>query len=1113
MAMSSTSQLGYHAYTNLAALKLARTSFTTEQEFTYTFQNFFHPFVDDLIRQLNIESLPGMLDPVFLEGLAQTLPAVPAVPAADTLFAWFKDFYSKASEPARVRIEGFPKEIDVRESGPYANYNWELHFHIPLTVAVHLSKNQRFAEAMRWFHYVFDPTDNDTSVPAPRRFWKFLAFRRPTEPTQIDELLALLSKPETECTPTEKETRNQVLAGYRAIQNKPFQPHAVARSRHLAYQYCAVMKYLDNLIAWGDSLFQQDTVESINEATQRYVLAANLLGARPQRIPAPSSAVPKTFALLRAQGLDAMGNALVELEGKFPYNFGAPQTLGTQPDAPDPLFGIGRTLYFCVPRNDKLLAYWDTVADRLFKIRHCTNIQGIVRQLALFDPPLDPGMLVKAAAAGIDIGSVVAGVNQPIGSARCLFVMQKALELCAEVRSLGGALLSAIEKGDGERMALLRQGHEIRISQMQQAVRFQQWKQAQESTETLLRGRASAVERYRHYRRLLGLPPEKAAAPDTLPLDRRELTEENFDETYAALVSQYDKAVPLQAYAPLRLAGGASPTGQSGAAGSGSLYLTASENADLNIHSPKAQEEQEAAWAMKQIAPILGLIPQFPIHIQFWGLGGEIQFGGEQLSKAAEIASDILTQLAAMESYSATRASKTSSFERRADDWILQANAAAKELVQMGRQVIGLLIAEQIAHKEYLSVQKQIEHSQEVDRFLHDKFSNEDLYAWMQGELSRLYYEYYRFAFDTARKAEQTMKRELMRPEVDDTDFVKFNYWDGGRKGLLSGEALHLDLKRLEMAYHDNNRRELELTRHVSLRQLDPAALLTLKWTGSCELTIPEWLFDLDGPGHYMRRIKTVSVSIPSVVGSYTSVSCTLSLLKSSVRKSSIAGDDYARQGSEDDRFVDYSGAVQSIVTSSGQNDSGLFETNLRDERFLPFEGAGAVSAWKLDLPKHYRAFDYATISDVLLHVRYTARQGVDPTKVKTALDALFAEASHANLTLLYSLRHDFPTEWAAFTSGTEDFKAEIRRDHFPYFTQGKDVTINRIELYGPDGTSAPKRHAVGTQAVWDSATANLNDESKESFGVLAAADPAGPTQILARIRGAQVFLAIRYTM
>ena len=288
-------------------------------------------------------------------------------------------------------------------------------------------------------------------------------------------------------------------------------------------------------------------------------------------------------------------------------------------------------------------------------------------------------------------------------------------------------------------------------------------------------------------------------------------------------------------------------------------------------------------------------------------------------------------------------ASRTALYQRRADDWMHQYNLAALELMQIGRQILTSLIAEQIAYREYRNIQQQIANAQEVNQFLQDKFTNEALHLWMQGEISRLYYEYYRFAFDTARKAERTMKQELMRPEVDAQDFVKFNYWDGGRKGLLSGEALYLDVKRMEMAYHDNNKRELELTKHVSLRQLNPFALLTLKATGTCQVTIPEWLYDLDCPGHYMRRIKSVALSIPSVVGPYTSVNCTLSLLKSSLRKSPLPKDgEYTRQGSEDDRFVDYIGAVQSIVTSSGQNDSGMFETNLRDERFLPFEGAGA---------------------------------------------------------------------------------------------------------------------------------------------------------------------------
>src|SRR5262249_3997469 len=148
--------------------------------------------------------------------------------------------------------------------------------------------------------------------------------------------------------------------------------------------------------------------ESINEATQLYVLAANVLGERPQQIPPLGKVKAKTFAQLKKEGLGPIGDALVDLEGQFPLNLALPNA-GTGSNGTgdaSALFGIGRTLYLCIPRNDKLLSYWDLVADRLFKIRHCMNIAGIVRPLALFDPPIDPGMLVKAAAAGIDIGSI-----------------------------------------------------------------------------------------------------------------------------------------------------------------------------------------------------------------------------------------------------------------------------------------------------------------------------------------------------------------------------------------------------------------------------------------------------------------------------------------------------------------------------------------------------------------------------------------------------------------------------------------------------------------------------------------------------------------------------------
>ena len=105
-------------------------------------------------------------------------------------------------------------------------------------------------------------------------------------------------------------------------------------------------------------------------------------------------------------------------------------------------------------------------------------------------------MLVQAAAAGIDIGSIVSGLNQPLGPVRSPLLIQKALEIAAEVRSLGSGLLAALEKGDAEQLALLRQGHEIQLQQMVQNVRFLQWQHAQETTNGLLqdpRGHAGAL--------------------------------------------------------------------------------------------------------------------------------------------------------------------------------------------------------------------------------------------------------------------------------------------------------------------------------------------------------------------------------------------------------------------------------------------------------------------------------------------------------------------------------------------------------------------------------------------------------------------------------------------
>lgn len=1001
-----------------------------KRQINYAFANHYHPYVDNLIQQLNVNGLPDMLDVSFLGGLQD-------------------DLTSSYSHPATY-VTDFPKnEIDVNDSGAYSIYNWELMYHAPMAIAEHLSNNQRFAEAQQWFHYIFDPTSNDTSIPAPQRFWKFLRFRQETTPVFIQQMLAELSNP------VDSDLKKRVELSIQAWRDNPFQPHVIARGRYLAYQINTVMKYIDNLIAWGDNLFIQDTRETINEATQIYVLAANILGPKPQKMPPRHKTPPRTFAQLKAAGIDDFGNAMIEMENDFPFNTMPTSTTTPDDSSVNSVFGIGRSLYFCIPQNDQLLGYWDTVADRLYKIRHCMNIEGIVQQLPLFSPPIDPGMLVKAAAAGLDISSIINNINQPLSTVRGALLMQKALEICQEVKALGAALLTAIEKKEAEHINLMKQQHELNILNLVQDVKFLQWKEAEAATEALLRSRNTVFERYSHYKMILGTSPGDTASLKSVSLARQALTEDNFDGVYGEWVDQYAINLADEAYRQetsvgglMEFAGNAVVSAVGGQLGK-TLPLNKNENAELNIFLPSSDFFNTVSMALKLAVPILGLIPQFDAHATPLGVGAKVGFGGVQLSKFADAGSDISKQIAQAFASSAERAAKMATYYRRAEDYVLQANLAGSELMQYGRQIISSLIHEQIAKRDYENQKKQIEQSQQLTDYMSNKFTQEQLYAWMQGELSKTYYDCYKFAFDVAKRTEQTMKYEVMRTEFDSIDYIKFAYWDDGYRGLLSGEKLFLDLKRLEMGYHDHNVREYELTKHVSIRRLDPLALLKLKATGACDISLPEWIYDMDSPGLFMRRIKSVAVTIPCITGAYTSIHCKLSLVSSTIRISSLKGDAYARDTANDDsRFRDYSGQIQSIVTSTAQNDSGLFETNLKDERYLPFEGAGAISSWHISLPTEIPAFDPDSITDIILHIRYTARDAshLEADAIDNVKTGVLENAG--NLLQLLTLNQDFATDWQRFaTAATDDVRKlniTLGVDLFPYWANilGMDDTL-----------------------------------------------------------------------
>lgn len=1003
---------------------------------TYTFALHQHPFAEKLVDAL----ITGGVSALEAKDTAYKLgdkivpgPIDSAEPELREVF--FEGTYGpQAVVPAQDEQQNslYPvKELDFSEGGAYAGYNWELFFHVPLTVAIHLSRNQRFAEAQQWFHYVFDPTDNSNG-DAPARFWKVKPFQN-TAPVLVDSLLRGLAT-------------GKNLDAIEAIQrwrDKPFRPHAVARSRPSAYMMKAVTAYLDNLLAWGDSLFRQDTIETINEATQLYVLAANILGPRPQAVPKQGSVRPETYESLRDR-LDEFSNALVALETDVPYDAAPlPRRIddGGRSGATQSQVN---TLYFCIPPNDALMGYWDTVADRLFKIRNSLNLQGIFRQLPLFEPPIDPALLARAAAAGLDLAAVIASANQPLPLVRYQVLIQKAAEICQEVKSLGSGLLSAIEKEDNEALSILRAKHERVILELAEAVKYGQWQEAIKNREGLQTSILNAAQRYAYYERMLGVSESEIKLPEIDALDPSGLL---------ALKFKAEEPEVRPRSIEMNLA-----RNLDGELRGHSLLVREAEEleklGDARIAMDVARVSRLAAQAMEAI-------PEFDVHFHYWGIGGSLKTGGPHFARLAQFAAGVSEFAAEVLNYQAGQSARLAGFERREMEWALQSNTIAGEITQLFKQLRAAEIREALAERELRNHQQQIKNAKEIEAFLTDekkgKHSNQALYAWMKREVRGLYSQCFQFAFDVAKKTERALQYELGDSSLS---FLQFGY-TAGKEGLLAGEKLFYDLKRMEMAYHDLNQREYELTKNVSLLQLDPEALLQLRQTGRCDFSLPEELFDLGGAGHYFRRIKSVAVSIPCVAGPYTGVNCTLTLRKSSVRTTPRLLEDgaYARVDANDDRFQERTSTIQSIVTSTGQNDGGLFEVNLKDERYLPFEGAGVVSDWELKLPHPVHLFDYETISDVILHIRYTAREGGIPlaTAATANLSALTEAATAAGTVRLFSVREEFPSEWATFTRLNMEEPSAIaaafltltlREEHYPFWTKAGLTKVPRIDFY-----------------------------------------------------------------
>ncbi|HEY4063110.1 MAG TPA: neuraminidase-like domain-containing protein [Puia sp.] len=1005
------------------------------------------------VSRLSTNTITPLSQKLFFGGIDALL----TLPSQQTPELPFSRFYEpgKKTPPPSILITD-PDSIDILDfNGAYGAYFWELFFHGPFMLASAFNINRQYEQAMKWYQYVFDPTESEKTGGAGEkdRFWRFRPFRNMNIPT----LIRILSNP----------------AQIEAYNDNPFDPDAIARLRPSAYAKTIAMKYIGNLLDWGDFLFSQDTRESITQATNLYVMASDLLGKKPEPVkdcPKPRrenfNGIKDAYnkKTVRRGTVETITNTSIKLDqgasdttdaytGMYlriiPATNIEQQRYITAYDGPSRTAIVDRNIeipvqpiaydifkdgipqffirlenssfavsvspastghaegsssspfnnipsYFCIPENGEWIAYWDRLEDRLYKIRHCMNIKGIERTLAPFAPPIDPRMLIQAAAAGGGFDSI--NVLEPqVPYYRFRVMIEKTRSLTGTLTQFGNALLAALEKKEAEALATLMGTQEKRLLDLTSFIKQQQIDDLKQQQAGLDESRRNAAERYTYYTDLIniGLTPDEQLSIEEMSRSQSF----NVKAGITRAMSSIGYAIP-------------------------------------NAGSPFA-----------------------------------MTYGGQQIGAVLSASAAFLEMEAAVSTYHSQKSLTMAGYHRRQQEWELQQKMAGFDEAQIGYTLASNEIQQEIAQQD-LNIHLETIRQNEERRLLQtDKFTNTELYQWMVSRLSTVYFQLFTLAHDLARSAQRAYQYEMNTAQA----FISFGYWDNLRKGLLAGEGLALAIEQMDKTYTDNHIRTLEIRKNISLLQLDPKALLDLVNKGECIFNLSEKLFDQDFPGHFARKIKSVSVSIPAVTGPYQGIKATLTQLTNHVImkadidavKFLLGDDDVTMPGTDVLRSNWWTN--QQIALSAGINDSGLFELNFNDDRYLPFEGTGAVSSWKLSMPGSTNHLVFESITDVIIQLQYCSFDGGKRFREEVQnLDTLKEYTGSR----FFILNQQFALQWHTFLHihpNTETQELQfILKDLVPPHVKDAALTRFYFQLHVPEDTNTTGKYDYITLKLTD---------------------------------------------
>lgn len=388
--------------------------------------------------------------------------------------------------------------------------------------------------------------------------------------------------------------------------------------------------------------------------------------------------------------------------------------------------------------------------------------------------------------------------------------------------------------------------------------------------------------------------------------------------------------------------------------------------------------------------------------------------------------------------------------ESQVESWRLQIGLAAQDALVADQQVLLASDQQAITEQEQRAAQLRADQAQATLDFLDRQFTGPELYEWMSGILAGVYRTLLQQATALARLAQDQLAFE--RQETPAT-VVLADYWqppsEGAapdqpstardRRGLTGSARLLQDVALLDEYAFETERRKLNLSQTFSLAQRTPLEFELFRQTGMLRFATPMEWFDRDFPGHHLRLIKRVSLSVIGLIPPGRGIRATLA---SAGISRAVVADDTVRE-------VVLRRDPELVAVTSALGATGVFDLDIQADLQFPFEGQGVDTTWEFQLPPAANPFDYTSLADVRLTVEYTALHS------DTYRRQVVQRLNRDRLTgadRVFSLQRDFPDQWydlhnPATTEGSRQVRLTLTEEDLPSSLERVTVTHLAILL------------------------------------------------------------------